>query len=123
MDDYTNAQRVALVESCPKEVFELEDYNTNTNSATSRPNQVLLVRPTECIFCRECLYLLEEYRKNPEDNLGVEIKHSNTKFTFTVETTGALLAKEVVRDSLSILALKINSIYKGVSEIQENGSI
>ncbi len=75
---------------------------------------MVISRASDCIFCKDCIYALEEFRKSPEDPLAVEIKHSTNKFSFTVETTGALHAKEVVRDALQVLAYKINTMQKAI---------
>lgn len=85
---------------CPKEVFERDE---NTGSVKIR-------QADECIFCRECIYTLEEFRKSPEDLLAVEIIHNPDKFTFTVETTGSLSAKDVVKDAIDKLREKLEKI-------------
>ncbi len=104
MDEYSEEQKLSLVNSCPANVFT---YDTHTES-------VLVVNPSDCIFCRECIFAIEEFRKRPEDILGVEIAHSSNKFTFSVEATGSLLASDIVRDGLQILAQKINTLKSGV---------
>lgn len=108
LDQYTEEQKIGLVSSCPANVFEYDSLS----------QQVMLVNSTDCIFCKECIYTAEEYRKQPEDILAVDIKHSNKKFTFTVETTGALLASEVVRDALVVLGEKINKLQQSVREYE-----
>ncbi len=102
MDQYSEEQKVALVDCCPTNVFA---YNENTQAIYINDSQA-------CIFCKECIYTTEEFRKKPEDELGVQVKHSADKFYFTVETTGALLAKEVVGEALRQLSEKITRIQK-----------
>lgn len=107
LDQYSEEQKNQLVESCPKQVFYLtEDNNIIINNAA------------DCIFCRECIYLLEDYRINPEDKLGVEVSHSTDKWTFTVETTGALTAREVVKDALLQLNAKIVQLQDVTSKLK-----
>jgi Fe-S-cluster-containing dehydrogenase component len=48
----------------------------------------VIVDASQCIFCKECIYTMEDFRRSPEDHLALEIKHSPDRFTFTVETTG-----------------------------------
>ena len=48
----------------------------------------------------------------------MEVQHSPDRFTFTVETTGALYAREVVRDALSALAEKLSRLQKAATDIQ-----
>ena len=86
--------------SCPKRVF---DYDESVRT-------VVISNAPDCIFCRECIYTLEEFRRRPEDPLGVTIKHSADKFSFTVESTGALPAKDIVRSAFQELSHKINRL-------------
>ncbi len=65
-----------------------------------------------CIFCKECIYTTEEYRKQPEDHLAVAIQHSSDKFTFTVETTGSMKPQEVVKEAIQRLREKIQKFQK-----------
>ena len=109
MDQYTEEQKAELQSCCPTGVF---DINENTGA-------VIIANPTECIFCKECVFLLEDFRKNPEDKLGVEIKHSTNKYTFTIETTGALTAKEVVKDAFVQLTDKIVKLQKEIPRLTQ----
>jgi|LauGreSBDMM110SN_4_FD.fasta_scaffold100152_1 DNA-directed RNA polymerase II subunit RPB3 len=112
LDQYTEEQKQALVDCCPTNVFDIDE---NSKS-------VFIAQPNECIFCKDCIYTLEDFRKFPEEKLAVEIKHSQDRFHFTIETTGALLAKEVVRDALNILAEKITRLQTAKSKILQNNS-
>ncbi len=87
------------------------DFDENTSTVVVR-------NPSSCIFCKECIFTTEEFRRQPEDKLSVDIQHSPDRFTFTVETTGALSAKEVVKDALSQLTEKITRLQKLVPTIQ-----
>lgn len=109
LNDYSDDQKQQLVESCPTNVFS---YDPNANT-------VVISAPSECIFCRECTYLLEDFRKRPEDPLAVEVQHSPSKFTFTVETNGSLLAKEVVRLALQELNLKLGRLQFATTPIKD----
>jgi ferredoxin-like protein FixX len=102
LNQYSEEQKNTLVDSCPTKVY---GYNENTQSVFINDAQA-------CIFCKECLFTTEEMRKNPEDKLGVDVKHSADKFYFTVETTGSLTAKEVVMTAVKQLSEKITRIQK-----------
>lgn len=102
MDDYTEEQKRMLVDCCPTKVFT---YDENARSVFIEEGDA-----SRCIFCKECTYTLEDFRKTPEESLGVTIQHSRNKFTFTVETTGALTASQVVSDALEVLMGKINKL-------------
>lgn len=99
LNQYSDEQKIGLVNSCPTKVFSFDDG--------SRSVFIEKGDEAKCIFCKECLYTLEEFRQSPEDSLGVSVTHSANKFTFTVETTGALLASEVVSDALDVLLIRL----------------
>lgn len=62
---------------------------------------------------------MEEFRRNPEDNLAVDVQHSTNKFYFTVEGTGALLAKDIVRSALRELAEKLGRLQNATMQLEE----
>lgn len=108
LDGYTLEQKQRLVDCCPTNVYELEEgagYNA----------RVVIRNATDCIFCRECLHQAEEMRAAPEDQLAIDVRHSTNKFYFTVETTGSLSAREVVRDALGIMEEKLNKLQMATS--------
>jgi DNA-directed RNA polymerase II subunit RPB3 len=107
LNEFHEDEKKLLVASCPKGVFEYDETSQT----------VFISRAADCIFCRECIYTLEEIRKRPEDPLAVSVKHSQDKFIFTVETTGSLKAKEVVRMALQELSAKINRLKAGIREL------
>lgn len=63
LDQYTEEQKEALVDCCPTQVF---DYDENTKTVSVK-------NPSACIFCKECLFTTEDFRKNPEDKLAVQV--------------------------------------------------
>ena len=107
LDEYTEEQKRILVASCPTTVFNYEE----TTGA------VVVQNASACIYCRDCLYTIEDFRRSPEDRLGVEIIHSADKFTFTVETNGCLTAQQVVTSALAELAAKLKRIQTGTSQL------
>jgi ferredoxin-like protein FixX len=109
LDQYTEEQKAALVDCCPTEVFAMEEHS----------GAVVITDVSACIFCKECIYTLEDFRRSPEDKLAVEVRHSPDRFTFTVETTGALYAKEVVQDALVQLAEKLGRLIRAIPKLLE----
>ena len=83
LNDYDEEKKKGLVVACPTGVFELDEAT----------KQLQVANPTNCIFCKECIFLTEDYRKSPEDPLAVNIQHSVDKFYFTVETTGSNISQ------------------------------
>jgi NAD-dependent dihydropyrimidine dehydrogenase PreA subunit len=109
LDQYTEEQKAALVDCCPTEVFAMEEHS----------GAVVITDVSACIFCKECIYTLEDFRRSPEDKLAVEVRHSPDRFTFTVETTGALYAKEVVQDALVQLTEKLGRLIRAIPKLLE----
>lgn len=107
LDQYTEEQKKALVDCCPTAVFD-QDESSGT---------VYVSNAVDCIFCKECIFTTEEFRAAPEDKLAVEVIHTPDRFTFTVETTGSLLAKDVVRDALEVLAQKIVMLQECLTRV------
>jgi DNA-directed RNA polymerase II subunit RPB3 len=97
LDHYNSEQKKSLVGICPTNVFSYDEDN----------DLVQIRDESACMFCRECIYHLEDLRTVPEDKLGVTIEHAADHFHFTVETTGAIRAEDVVREGLSKLREKI----------------
>lgn len=95
------------MDCCPQEVFNYDDIRQT----------VFIQDAQSCIFCKECIFTTEEYKKRPEDNLAVSVKHSSDKFFFTVETTGALKAEEVVRTAIVQLTKKVVHIRELVQKL------
>ncbi len=60
LDQYSDEQKLQLVEVCPVRVFEVDEA----------ARAVVVARMQDCIFCRECVQLLEDFRKFPEEKLG-----------------------------------------------------
>ena len=112
MDQYTETQTQTLQMCCPTQVFQIDE--------TSKA--IYIDRAADCIFCKECIFLLEDYRRAPEDKLGVEIKHSTNKFTFTVETTGSLTPKEVFKEALKALNDKMLRLRQLANNLHWNGT-
>jgi DNA-directed RNA polymerase II subunit RPB3 len=110
LDDFTIEQKQKLVDCCPTNVYDLEDIGSSGASGSGYNKRVVIKNATSCIFCKECLFTSEELRAKPEDSLAVDIQHNPTKFYFTVETTGSLDAKQVVKDAMNSLEEKLSKL-------------
>jgi Fe-S-cluster-containing dehydrogenase component len=95
------------VSCCPTNVFGFDEHK----------NTVVVKDEAACIFCKECIFTLEEFRKQPEDELAVSVQHSSSRFFFTVETTGALSPRDVVKDALAQLAEKLQRLRTAIPSL------
>ncbi len=72
-------------------VFDIEDLGGVSTAVVKRPR--------DCTMCRECI------RKDGWDE-RVELKRKADHFIFTVETSGALAPKDIVREGIRKLKQK-----------------
>lgn len=102
--DMPERARLDLARSCPRNVFAFLPAS----------RAVVLDNPQECIFCRECIHKMEDYRTTPEEALPVTVRHSSDTFHFTVESTGALAPAAIVRSALVVLAEKLHVLKTAI---------
>ena len=85
------------IEACPRDVFEFED------------NRIKVKDVLNCSLCMECVKVCEQ------NALRVEETDS---YLFTVEATGALPLRVVMRKALEILKNKAEEMNRIIEEIQ-----
>ncbi len=83
------------VEVCPRNVLKIEK------------NKVVVINPLDCSFCLDCVRVCEEN--------AIKIEETND-FLFTVEGTGALPIRTVMRKALEILKEKAEEMNKILEE-------
>lgn len=88
-----------LVNICPMQVFDIEDGNTAT-----------VARPRDCTMCRECI-------RDPSWNDDIELSRRRDHFIYSVESTGALPARVLVSEALTILIEKCRSVQKCLQDV------
>jgi DNA-directed RNA polymerase subunit D len=86
----------ACVEACPRNVFEVKD------------GKIEVVNLLNCSFCLECVKVCEEK--------AIEVNETD-KFLFTVEATGALPVKTVIKKAIEILIERAEEMNKILEEI------
>ena len=90
-------EKQELVERCPRKVFSYNDVR-----------QVVDIEDaSKCNLCQECA-------KFVNSDLGIErairIDENETKFTFIVESTGALPPDEIVLKAFAVLKQKLGTL-------------
>jgi DNA-directed RNA polymerase II subunit RPB3 len=100
------SQKQEFVASCPTKVYQLQG------------DSVEVARPSKCTFCEECVRKAESIITgsrtgrillNPYDNF-VRVNSLKDQFTFTVESTGALSAMNIVSVALKVLSEKLEDL-------------
>lgn len=96
-----------LVKRCPMGVFDIEDLG-----AAGGGKRAVVKRPRACTVCRECL--------RPEGAATrIAVERISTHFIFSVESTGALPARELVRQALRVMGQKAKAVEDFVAANEE----
>ena len=61
----------------------------------------------KCNLCEECVKISERVMKLPN---AVKIDETTSKFTFTLESTGAIKPKKIVLTALKVLKGKLTTL-------------
>ena len=81
-----------LVKKCPMNVFDIEDCGGDEVRA-------VVSRPRNCTMCRECI-------RGDDWNERVQLRRVRDHYIFSVETTGAYIPANVVKEAIKILRAK-----------------
>ena len=92
-------QRKEFVECCPRNVFKFNELK-----------QVIEIENShDCNLCIECYRFTEKHNKNGNLDKSVLLSENDTKFNFTIESTGALPPVDIVSRAFKILKDKIDA--------------
>lgn len=112
--NFSDEQCQSWVDRCPRKVFEFDGQR----------KQVLVVRPEDCIFCKECLSPEPPFDKLQEPLVLIRRKeygHSGMfDFTFVVESTGVLPVVQLVFDAIATLHKKLEKISSSIRDDEAN---
>lgn len=110
----TVEQKQELVDVCSDRVLVLDEV---TGELRAHENAWDMVTYTEDLdFAQNAM------KKRPEDDDFITIKHSTDRFIFTVETTGALDADELLLSALRVLKKRLNDLARELETIKEQGN-
>lgn len=84
---------------CPRNVFDIED------------GVAVVANQTNCSMCREC-------KRDPRWGEHVELGRIPGLFSFSVESTGAISAKDIVKRSFRVLKAKCTSILQEIDALE-----
>ena len=109
LSELTIEQKKAFVDSCPRDVFELDE---STGVVSVAENGEL-----EYAFDEECIAFAETLKSSTEDESIVAISELANTYLFTVESSGALPPEEIVERSFSRFMEKLDAILSDLSLI------
>eukprot|EP00670_Eutreptiella_braarudii_P027515 CAMPEP_0174375306 /NCGR_PEP_ID=MMETSP0811_2-20130205/114092_1 /TAXON_ID=73025 ORGANISM="Eutreptiella gymnastica-like, Strain CCMP1594" /NCGR_SAMPLE_ID=MMETSP0811_2 /ASSEMBLY_ACC=CAM_ASM_000667 /LENGTH=294 /DNA_ID=CAMNT_0015525389 /DNA_START=116 /DNA_END=1000 /DNA_ORIENTATION=+ len=110
-DQMPSEHKHEWAECCPKKVFKYEPKTTLLE----------IERADDCIYCGECVMKAEDI--GCDGLVSVKFKRSRNgthNFVFTVETTGALPAEEIVLRAFEITRSKLKMMKKKLTEVAQS---
>lgn len=103
----TPQQKREFVDSCPTRVYRYDDQR----------DEIAIENMDACMYCGECKIKAEEFKTPDLVSINEKKLTRGNEFVFTVETTGALTAEEVVVKAFDVLLGKLNRLSYEVKKL------
>lgn len=113
MASLTTEQKQELVDVCPDRILELDEVTGEIRAVENYWDIAT--------FTEDLEYAQRAMKKRPEDDDFITIRHSKDRFIFTIETTGAMDAEEVLLTALKVLKKRLNDLARELETIKEMG--
>jgi DNA-directed RNA polymerase II subunit RPB3 len=107
----TMEQKQELVDCCPDRILEIDDVTGSFKASDDAWDTAT--------FTEDLDFQQNSIKKRPEDDDFVTIKHSTEKFIFSVESTGAMDADEIVMSALRVLKDRLNYLAQEVENLKD----
>jgi len=107
----TLEQKQELVDACPDRILELDEITGNLVAVENAYEMAT--------FTEDLKMTQNAMKKRPEDDDFVTVEHSTDKFVFSVETTGAMDAEEIVMSALKVLKDRLNYLAAEVEKLKD----
>ena len=107
----TLEQKQELVEACPDRILEMDEI---TGSLKAVENAYEMATFTEDLKVAQ-----EAMKKRPEDDDFVHVVQSTDRFVFSVESTGAMDAEDILLSSLRVLKDRLNYLAAEVEKLKD----
>jgi DNA-directed RNA polymerase II subunit RPB3 len=107
----TQDQKQQLVDVCPDRILELDPVS----------GKILVSEYAweTATYTEDLSVLQATMKKRPEDEDFVKVEHSQDKFIFSVEGTGAMDAEEILMSSLRVLKERLNYLATMVENLKD----
>lgn len=107
----TMEQKQQLVDACPDRILELDEVSGKLTVASDA---------WETATYTEDLSIVQaSMKKRPEDDDFVTVEHSNDRFIFSVEGTGAMDAEDILMSALKVLKDRLNYLATMVENLKD----
>ena len=104
-------QKQELVDACPDRILELDEITGNLVAVENAYEMAT--------FTEDLKMTQNAMKKRPEDDDFVTVEHSTDRFVFSVETTGAMDAEEILMSALRVLKDKLNYLAAEVEKLKD----
>lgn len=105
----TMEQKQELVDVCPDRILEIDEVTGNLKTAENFHEMAT--------FTEDLAETQKAMKKRPEDEDFVTVVQSTDRFIFSVESTGAMDAEDIVLSSLRVLKDRLNYLAQEVENI------
>ena len=107
----TMEQKQELVEACPDRILDLDEITGNLVAVENAYEMAT--------FTEDLKVAQEAMKKRPEDDDFVHVVQSTDKFVFSVESTGAMDAEDILLSSLRVLKDRLNYLASEVEKLKD----
>ncbi len=107
----TMEQKQELVDVCPDRILQLDPVTGSIQAVEDAWDKVT--------YTDDLYEYQQTIKKRPEEDDFVMVEPSQEKFIFTVESTGAMDAPEIVMSALRVLKDKLNYLAQEVENLKD----
>mmetsp|Transcript_2455 Transcript_2455/g.4577 ORF Transcript_2455/g.4577 Transcript_2455/m.4577 type:complete len:320 (+) Transcript_2455:149-1108(+) len=105
-------QKQQLVDVCPDRILRIDEVTGQLELDENYEDMAT--------FTEDLHYAQLAMKSRPEDEDFVTVKQSESRFVFTVESTGAMNADEIVKSALKQLRQKLFNLTKEIQALEES---
>ncbi|KAL7487295.1 hypothetical protein ACHAW6_012887 [Cyclotella cf. meneghiniana] len=107
----TLEQKQELVDACPDRILELDEITGNLVAVENAYEMAT--------FTEDLKVAQNAMKKRPEDDDFVRVVQSTDRFVFSVESTGAMDAEEILMSALRVLKDRLNYLAAEVEKLKD----
>jgi DNA-directed RNA polymerase II subunit RPB3 len=107
----TMEQKQEMVDVCPDRILEIDDVTGSIKAVDDAWDRAT--------YTEDLYYFQQSIKKRKEDDDFVIVEPSQERFIFTVESTGAMDADEIVMSALRVLKDRLNYLAQEVENLKD----
>ncbi len=107
----TMEQKQEIIDVCPDKILEIDEATGSIKAVDDAWDR--------CTYTEDLHEFQQSIKKRKEDDDFVTVEAAQDKFIFTVESTGAMDADEIVMSALRVLKDRLNYLAQEVENIKD----